>query len=80
MSRRSSAFAEGVQKFSWKLERFTGQDGRERHRAVCLNYPQITGLGDNEQAALSKGKEAIRDASLKAELGTDPLPKPESGV
>jgi hypothetical protein len=74
MSRRSQMFAEGVQKFSWQLSTFRDSDGRERHKATCLNYPQIVGIGDSEQAALSKGKEAITVAAEKAELGTDPRP------
>ena len=67
MSRRSQAFAEGVQKFTWNIEELTNGN----YRATCVNYPHIQGEGPTEQFALTKGKEAIDTASRKAELGTD---------
>lgn len=72
MSRRSHAFAEGVQKFSWNLERFVDSDGRERCKATCSNFPHISAIAENEQAALSKAKQQVIEAGQKAELGTDP--------
>ena len=67
MSRRSQAFAEGVQKFSWEINKLP--DGN--YRATCINFPHIVGTGPSEQFALVKGQEAIDTASRKAELGTD---------
>ena len=67
MSRRSQAFAEGVQKFSWEINKLP--DGN--YRATCINFPHIKGEGPSEQFALVKGQEAIDTASRKAELGTD---------
>ena len=67
MSRRSQAFAEGVQKFSWNIS----QQPDGTYKATCINFPHITGTGPSEQFALVKGQEAIDTASRKAELGTD---------
>ena len=69
MSRRSSEFAHGVQKFSWRIAKFTEANGRERYKAECLNHPKIVGLGDDEQTALRAGVKAIQEAAEKVELG-----------
>lgn len=71
MSRKSSIFAEGPQKFTWSLTKFTDASGRERYKAQSQNYPKIFGLGDDEQTALRAGQQAITKASETAELGTD---------
>lgn len=67
MSRRSQAFAEGVQKFSWDI----AQQPDGTYKATCINFPHIVGTGPSEQFALVKGQELIDTASRKAELGTD---------
>ena len=66
MSRRSHIFAEGPQKFSWRIEQLANGD----YRATCQNYPHIQGEGPSEQFALIKGKEAIDIAARKDELGS----------
>ena len=66
MSRRSHAFAEGVQKFAWQIAELPNGT----FRATCLSFPHIVGEGPSEQFALTKGKEAIDLASRKSELGT----------
>ena len=65
MSRRSHAFAEGTQKFIWRIEELPSGE----FRATCLSFPHIQGVGPSEQFALTKGKEAADLASRKSELG-----------
>lgn len=65
MSRRSQAFAEGVQKFSWRVERVT--DGR--YKAESESHPGIVAFGDTEQQAMTAAKDKIYDEVTKATLG-----------
>lgn len=64
MSRKSQAFAEGVQKFSWALEKLP-EGG---YQCTCRNHPAIVGTGETEQAAMRAATVAIRDAAEKADL------------
>ncbi len=73
MSRRSMAFAHGVQKFSWDIHQFEDASGRQRYKAQSKNYPDIFGLGDDEQQALRAAQQAVTKASETAALGTDPI-------
>lgn len=66
--RRSQAFSQGQPYFSWKLEKFTDADGRERHKAVCKSHPDIIGIGDDETTAMRAGKAAMEIAVDKAEV------------
>lgn len=68
MSRRSHLCAEGPQKFSWNLSKFTDAEGRERHKAECLSHPKIIGLGDDEQSALRAGQLQLQIAVEKSEI------------
>lgn len=63
MSRASQAFAFGVPKFTWELERV-----EDRYRCRCENHPQVEGWGDTEQEAIQQAVLAIRDAAEKAEI------------
>ena len=68
MSRKSQAFAEGTQKFSWKMESFADESGRVRVKCVCRNHPSIIGIGDDEQTAMRAAQKAITIAAEDVKL------------
>lgn len=64
MSRRSQAFAEGTQKFTWSVAR--QDDGT--YLATCMNHPAIMGRGPTEQFAMTAATKAITEAAETCDL------------
>lgn len=65
MSRRSHIFAEGTQKFTWRVERIA--DGR--FKAESESHPGIHAFGDSEQQAMTAAKDKIYEEATKGTLG-----------
>lgn len=63
MSRQSQAFAFGVPKFTWEVNKV-----EDRYRCRCENHPAVEGWGQTEQEAIQNAVVAIRDAAEKAEI------------
>ena len=70
MSHRSQAFATGVPKFTWRLERIQQQtaavDGR--YKCTCENHPAVFAFGDTEQEAMLNAQAAIESAAERVDL------------
>lgn len=68
MSRKSQAFADGQQVFSWRIEKL--QDATSdsaRYKAVCRNRPEIEAFGRDEAEALRAAQVKLTDAIEKVE-------------
>lgn len=61
MSRRSSVFAEGQAKFSWRIEKQADGPADRRYKATCKNDPAITAFGETEEKAIRAADHVIED-------------------
>ena len=68
MSRKSSAFADGQPKFTWKVEKVEHPNQEGPYKCTCENHPSIYAFGQTESQAIRLANSVMEQAVDKAEI------------